>query len=227
LEDLPLALHLAGSFLSVYTVAVEVKEYLAELKKAGKEGWDSVGGYDDPVARAFAVSYARIGPADTVARDLLARLACLAWGEPVPQSLVVAVMSASPPGAETARPMAPKTIVTALRRLFRLGLLANGERRIGIGEEFIPDFQSPVIMHRLIGRFASREIELKAVRPAVERVIAQEAQRVNEGGLATPLLAWVVHLRVVAGEAEKWGSETAGVLKEKLARHRRMVGEIN
>jgi single-stranded-DNA-specific exonuclease len=72
-----------------------------------------------------------------------------------------------------------------------------------------------------------REIELKAVRPAVEWVIAQEAQRVNEGGLATPLLAWVVHLRVVAGEAEKWGSETAGVLKEKLARHRRMVGEIN
>lgn len=96
LGDLPLALHLAGSFLARYRHVVTPATYLAQLKDKALLGHPSLQGrwmnvsptrHDWDVGRTFALSYDRLDPddpADALARALLARPSILPWVNPFP-----------------------------------------------------------------------------------------------------------------------------------------------
>ena len=107
LGDLPLALHLAGSFLQKYARSSQGDPavFLARLRDPALLEHQALQGralgtawsyHERSVARAFALSYERLVPddeTDALARALLARAACCAPGEPIPGDLVRALVS--------------------------------------------------------------------------------------------------------------------------------------
>ena len=133
--DLPLALHLAGSFLARYR-QVSPEEYLAQLHAAGPLEHSSMQGrgaaysptgHDLDVARTFGLSLAQLDPADEtegLARQLLARAACLAPGEPIPVDLLLATVAEDEPDL-----LAELSAQDALARLQALGFLSGGAAR--------------------------------------------------------------------------------------------------
>ena len=107
LGDLPLALHLAGSFLARYRQAITPTAYLAQLRQPdllahrSLQGWKltrelSPTQHEQHVARTFALSYDRLDPADPTdasALALLARAAHFAPGQPIPRDLLLATIT--------------------------------------------------------------------------------------------------------------------------------------
>ncbi len=102
LGDLPLALHLAGSYLHSYPYDPfgQPQQYLADLLAEGLahpslegDGTDySPTAHDQHVGRTFALSWRRLDEQDETDRlavALLARAACLAPGEPIPRALLL------------------------------------------------------------------------------------------------------------------------------------------
>jgi hypothetical protein len=97
LGHLPLALHLAGSYLERYRYDPEGQPatYLAELRRPDllshgslTAGDHSPTGHELHVANTFALSHGRLEPADptdALARAALLRAAYFAFGEPIPR----------------------------------------------------------------------------------------------------------------------------------------------
>jgi hypothetical protein len=153
LGDLPLALHLAGSFLreNRFDDEGEPERYLAALRAKGLDHASLVGAlgasgvvdvlptrHDRNVARTFAVSWDRLDPAvpvDALAWQALACAACFAPRVPVPRDLLARAVrglvgdEAVPVGA-------------ALMRLLALGLVAE-------------EPSGGVSLHRLVAVFAT------------------------------------------------------------------------
>jgi hypothetical protein len=135
LGDLPLALHLAGSYLRTYRAEVSLDSYLAAIRRADVVQHASLlgAGLDDSVspthhvecvAQTFALCLGRLdreGAVDRVAIALLARMACMAPGEPVPRDLL----------AKTLEEMDPQLRTDGLRRLGAVGLLEEGSGGCG------------------------------------------------------------------------------------------------
>jgi tetratricopeptide (TPR) repeat protein len=104
LGDLPLALHLAGSYLARYRHAVAPEDYLAQLQDKALLDHPSLQGrgatlsptdHKLHVARTFALSYQRLDsadPTDALALALLSRAAYFAPGEPIPRDLLRATL---------------------------------------------------------------------------------------------------------------------------------------
>jgi tetratricopeptide (TPR) repeat protein len=138
LGDLPLALHLAGGFLATYRRVVSPAEYLAQLRQGALARHPSLEGrgtslsptnHELNVARTFALSYDRLDPGnatDTLARALLARLAYLAPGEPVPRDLLYQTLSLPGTSIQGSDPEAKLQTEDAFTRLTELGLLEEG-----------------------------------------------------------------------------------------------------
>jgi tetratricopeptide (TPR) repeat protein len=219
LGDLPLALHLAGSFLAGYRATTTPAVYLAELRSAALLGHESLQGDSagtSPtghvlhVGRTFALSWERLDPAnelDATARDLLQRAACLAPGEPIPHALCVAILG-KPEDSRAARRQE-----RALRRLLDLGLLDAPE----------PDTYR---IHRLVANFARHTGgDHTAARATVEQALMDEASRVNDSGYPTRLLPWQPHLRAVTDAARAREDERAAYLCHELAHHLRAIGD--
>jgi tetratricopeptide (TPR) repeat protein len=218
LGDLPLALHLAGSFLARYG-RVTPAAYLAELQAAnplthpaleGRGAAYSPTGHALHVARTFAVSWNRLAPADptdALARRLLARAACFAPGEPIPQPLLLATLDPEPDP-----PHSPFTIDDALHRLLGLGLLTAAET-------------GSVTLHRLLADFVQHAAPDPSARPAVEEAVLREASRLNETGFPGPLLAWQPHLRHLTDAAVRREDETAAKLCNSLGYHLHQIGD--
>lgn len=115
LDDHPLALHLAGSFLACNYDQCSPTLYLRQLREFDECEFGSTSrrlldhqsftssrssptGHDQHVIRTFALSFDQLNPSDSldrVALNLLARLVCLAPGEPVPVSLLTQSMAES------------------------------------------------------------------------------------------------------------------------------------
>jgi tetratricopeptide (TPR) repeat protein len=219
LGDLPLALHLAGSFLASYRDAVTPTAYLAQLRARtllghpslqGRGVASSPTGHDLHVGRTFALSWDRLDPAnavDAMARGLLQRAACLAPGEPIPHALLTAILGLAEDELDAAL-----ACEDTLRRLLDLGLLDAPE----------PGTYS---LHRLVAAFTQQTGgEHAAARAATEQALLREANRVNDSGFPARLLPWQPHLYVVTDAARAREDEQGANLSNALGCHLRAIG---
>ncbi|SDG78204.1 hypothetical protein [Roseospirillum parvum] len=205
LGHLPLALHLAGSYLRRYRHVPEgtPAAYLAALRAAPGLDHDflaggewSPTGHDLNVARTFTLSLDRLDAddlADRTAWVLLFLIHAFAPGEPIPRWLIHRA------AASLETPIDPKAAEDGLRRLLELGLI----------EEEDPD-EGTLRMHRLVARFLAAHAD--TARRVVEKAVLEAAREQNATGLPGPLLAWQPHLRFVAETAADQGTEGAWVL---------------
>ncbi|HSK77501.1 MAG TPA: TIR domain-containing protein, partial [Thermoanaerobaculia bacterium] len=180
LGDLPLALHLAGSFLARYQHAPfgQPAAYLKELRRGslldhpslqGKGSEISPTGHERHVARTFALGFERLDPDDPVnalARALLARAAHFAPGEPIPRLLLFATT-----GRPTEDSEAALQFEEALVRIVSLGLLEIGA-------------EGSLVMHRLVAVFSRQAGVVDGDDPLeeVEKTLLQEARQLNHAG---------------------------------------------
>jgi hypothetical protein len=217
---LPLALHLAGSFLARYRHAPsgQPEAYLEAVRRPDLlehrsltiEG-GSPTGHEQHVSRTFALSYDQLQPADEIDQMALVTLARAAWfapGEPIPRGLLRASAGVEPADA------AVLPFEDGLRRLRELGLIAEQQ-------------EDALVLHRLLAAFVRSEAgNVEVHRGSVETAVLVAAGRANHGGYPGPLLDWQPHLRFVAEQGAKLNSETAGVLLNELGYHLRMVADF-
>lgn len=219
--DLPLALHLAGSFLARYRLKVDADGYLVQLRTAApldhhslQTGGLSPTGHVQNVSRTIALSYHRLDradPTDALALTVLAHTACLAPGEPIPYPLLRLTLNLE--AADLA--YAARRPEFAVARLAELGLLRSTSSDA---------FQ----LHRLVVAFVQRVMaaEMATARAAVERALCSEAERLIEAGYPAALLGWQSHLRAVVQAALEREDEQAASLCHALGRHLRQIGDL-
>ncbi|HEY0737466.1 MAG TPA: tetratricopeptide repeat protein [Herpetosiphonaceae bacterium] len=215
LGDLPLALHLAGSFLAKYRHALTPKQYRARLhvptilddrslQAAGLSPTKHV----QHVARTFEQSYAQLDPADptdALARTLLAHAACCAPGEPVPRSLLMDTLE-RPNDTES-----PFQSEDAFTRLIDLGLLE-------------PDAAGSLRLHRLVLAFVRTVLVDAAAQTTVESAILRVTEALNEQRNPHPLLAVQPHLRFLTEAALSQADARAASLCTALGVHLFQLG---
>jgi tetratricopeptide (TPR) repeat protein len=245
LGDLPLALHLAGSYLETYD-HVTVAGYRTQLSLAHPSlrgrGTDALPTRRErDVARTFALSYDQLDPAspiDALAAWLLECAACCAHGVPIPRELLLAMVSAG-------TPLEAEDAIDALARLRALGLL-DGDR-------------APVL-HRLLASYVQQQAAAPApiapIRPrlrpraspalarvdalldsyvqppplptiqaVVERTLIDLAARINSAGLPAAMAPILPHLRERARQALDRVDAQAGDLLDPLAYHLHIMGD--
>ena len=221
LGDLPLALHLAGSYLARYRqtpfgspagyLQAVRRPDLLEHRSLAIEG-ESTTGHQQHVARTFALSYDRLQPTDEIDAIALVTLARAAWfapGEAIPRDLLR--LSA---GVDTADEAAILRFEDSLRRLRELGLIAEQE-------------SGALMLHRLLAAFVRSAAGEEAThRGRVEASVFADATRLNQAGYPAPLLDWQPQLRFVTEQAARAGGEHAGGLFNELGYHLRMVADF-
>jgi tetratricopeptide (TPR) repeat protein len=245
LGDLPLALHLAGSYLETYD-HVTVAAYRTQLSLAHPSlrgrGTDALPTRRErDVERTFALSYDQLDPANEI--DALAAwlLACAAWcahGVPIPRELLLTML---PEGLA----LEAEDAIDALARLRTLGLL---------------DGQSVLVLHRLLASYVQQQVaspptmapsrprlrkranqaldRVDAVlasyvqpQPAsttqavVERALIAQAARINSAGLPTAMAPILPHLRERARQALDRVDAQASDLLDPLAYHLHIMGD--
>ncbi len=220
LGDLPLALHLAGSYLARYrhTPSSEPAAYLEAVRQPDLlehrsltiEGVSPTG-HEQHVARTFALSYDRLQPTDEVDQMALVTLPRAAWfapGEAIPRELLRASA-----GVDATDEAATLRFEDGLVRLRELGLLS--EQALG------------VVVHRLLAAFVCSEAgDAQTHRGCVELAVLAEAHTLNGVGYPAPLLAWQPQLRFVAEGAAKADSKLATFLLIELGYHLNMVADF-
>ncbi|HEY0739096.1 MAG TPA: tetratricopeptide repeat-containing protein, partial [Herpetosiphonaceae bacterium] len=192
LGDLPLALHLAGSFLAKYRHAITPLQYLQRLhtptilddrslRSAGLSPTKHV----QHVARTFEQSYERLDladPTDVMARKLLAYAARLAPGVPIPRWLLQTMTLADGPDAVL-------LAEDALLRLIDLGLLE-------------PDDEDTLRLHQLLVAFVLAVAPDADAQTVVKEMMLWVVDDLNTRGDIRPLLALQPHLRFILERAE-------------------------
>ncbi|MBP6786322.1 MAG: tetratricopeptide repeat protein, partial [Candidatus Promineofilum sp.] len=215
LGELPLALRLAGAFLRRYR-GLAAADYLAELRRAGPLAHRSLHG-ERGVAATFHVSFDRLrpdDPTDAAAIALLARAACFAPGEPLPEGLLRATAGQQPADESEAEPEQPP-FEDGLERLLELGLLEPA------GEGYR--------LHRLLAGFAADAItgeEMDAARAAVEEAVISLAYEQNAAGDPRRLRDWEIHLRHVTDLAFDREDNAAATLCTNLGFYLKMSGDL-
>jgi tetratricopeptide (TPR) repeat protein len=215
LGDLPLALHLAGSFLKTYRSApfAQPVAYLESLQKTdllrhpsleGRGAGILPTGHEGHVGRTFALSFERLdlnSDRDALAIALLARAAWFAPGEPIPRSLLLKTVQVNPEDLTTGL-----LVEDALRRLTDLGLMEINHR-------------SDLLMHRLVAAWASALPGDEEPRVAVEEAVLVESEKLNKTDNPAFLLTWQPHLRALTDRAIKREDRTAARLCDELGIH--------
>ena len=192
LGDLPLALHLAGSYLRAYRVEVRLDDYLDELRSAIVQHASLRGaGLDDSVspthhvqgvAQTFTLCLGRLDrqrEADQAAIQLLARMACMAPGEPVPRDLL----------AKTMENVDKRLRADGLRRLGAVGLVEEGDGWLRL--------------HRLLAHFVLQEGLDRTAQSAVDDVLVAYGRAAEQGHLAKDAVAAVIPHLVYATNRDK------------------------
>lgn len=225
LGDLPLALHLAGSYLARYRHSIDAASYLRVLREASplshqslQRGARSPTEHDLHVARTFAFSYdqlVRDDPTAELARMLLHGAACLAPGEPIPESLARLALRAHHEGT-AAFAQAGFQLGSAIAQLLDLGLM-----RI--------EANHTLWLHRLVAAFTRECLgdRLATTQASVERAMCAEAKRLNTLREPLALRGWQVHLRFVTDAALPRGDAIAADLCHAFAEHLYQVGDFH
>jgi tetratricopeptide (TPR) repeat protein/transcriptional regulator with XRE-family HTH domain len=226
LDDLPLALHLAGSYLSRGVDTLNPGQYLAELRRAlsgdlpamsehpslagtGPRGrpLPTPTGHLNNLEQTFALSFARLdggNDEDLTARRLLLRAAWFAPGEPIPVELLRDTVTDQ---------RAQAVFSAALQRLLDTGLLVINAGS-GVGT---------VRLHRLVAAFLRHQDGAREAQHAVETAVLQHVRALNKTLDEPALLKVQVHLRTITDAALQRGDAIAAALSYELSRH---LGEI-
>lgn len=227
LGDLPLALHLAGSFLYNYQADVTPAVYLTQLRASRSyllqhpslQGWRgnySPTAHETHVALTLSFSANRLNlddPIDALAQLLLARAACFAPNEPVPNHLLRATVSYAP--SPNASSLAPLPVADALSRLLALGLIQESQDR------------AFVRLHRLLAAFVNQFSSDAQAQADVEMAVLREAQRLNKRHNPGPLRVWDIHLHHVAAVAQTRQDARAADLCHTLADYLQLSGKYD
>jgi tetratricopeptide (TPR) repeat protein len=220
LGDLPLALHLAGSFLALYT-DLSVADYLAELHSDAVINHESLRGVDTTysptnhdlhVGITFTASYRRLDATDAtdeLARALLVRAACFAPGEPIPRDLLLRTLRYR---------KTDSIVIQMIYRLFRkilgkkrMPLLViedadhvtdrdaqRGLRRL-IMLGLLKEADNDLILHRLLAVFIQQTTQDNYTQTMVEKATIKHTRSLEDvAALWLPLLP---HLRYVTESA--------------------------
>ena len=195
---LPLALHLAGSFLNKYQ-QITPTDYVQQLREMGALKHPSLQGHgsknlptehDPNVARTFEINWKQLDTNDTVdatARRLIAHAACLAPAEPIPANWLKLTIKEE--GSENV--FATLLAEDALSRLNMLGLLKKEE-------------QQTLFLHPLLALFVKEIVGQDGMETALRFVASNMADtlseyRQTEGNLSVmPIPA--AHVRYVCDE---------------------------
>ena len=177
LGDLPLAIHMAGSFLHTYRNSTlgEPQNYLKQLRhmtplqhpSLQEEGLTYSTGHIQDVGKTFALSYDQLdktNPIDKIALDLLSSTIYFAPGELIPRDLLKMTLGSNNIGmAEELR------IENALGRLVSLGLIENQKN-------------NTLYLHRLLVQFLQTRLELVGteVKANVEKAIFETALKAKQ-----------------------------------------------
>ncbi len=217
LGDLPLALHLAGSFLDRYQTVVTPAAYLAQLRRADLlhhrsliSGDLSPTDHEQHVARTFALSYDRLDTTEAVdqlALKLLARAAHFAPGVPIPRALLLASG-----GIDAADAEAMIQATDALHRLVELGLLES-------------EADGALRLHRLVARFV-QTVSADGAQMDVETTILHESNELYNAGNLLPLVAWQSHMGYVTNQARSRRDARSASLCNNWAEYLNMIGEL-
>jgi tetratricopeptide (TPR) repeat protein len=218
LGDLPLALHLAGSYLHAYRSEASLDGYLAELQRSDVVQHASLlgAGLDDSVsptyhvqgvAQTFALCLGQLDrerEVDRVGIALLARMACMAPGEPVPRDLL----------AKTMEDVDARLRADGLRRLAAVGLVEEGDGWLRL--------------HRLLVHFVRRERLDRAAQSAVTWALIGCGEDAYHGHLTgSGLAAAITHLVDVAGTVARADDESLAAELCTAAGHGlRCVGDL-
>lgn len=220
LGDLPLALHLAGSYLRRYSRVLSAEQYLRHLRDPTRlahpslqTGSASPTGHIQHVARTFALSYEQLDEqvaVDACARRLLIHLSCLAPGEAAPYSLPAATLGLDLNHLEAALQMED-----GVARLLELGLVEVDE-------------QHNLRLHRLLGDFV-RQVAGEVGPPAqaeVEAVIQAHLDASYAAVTPLTLLPIEAHLRHVVDTALGRGDASSATLSHALGKHLWQLGDF-
>ncbi|MEM7532651.1 MAG: tetratricopeptide repeat protein [Chloroflexota bacterium] len=251
LGDLPLAIHMAGSYLRRYK-HMPLVDYLRELTTVPLDHPSMQTGeytpteHDLHIARTFAVSSDKLDPTDevdAVARAVLARVACFAPGEPIPRDLLAGTIDATASYVEDAEPLTGPGIFSTLASFFsRKQKLPTGsppelpdappERllddaiqrllELGLVEQ---NAEGALTIHRLVLHFVQMLALDDVAQNEVEQFVDNEAARINNAGIPGPLLVWQPHLRYVTDYAKERQDERAARLCNNLGYHLKMTGD--
>jgi tetratricopeptide (TPR) repeat protein len=198
LGDLPLALHLAGSYLHTYVSEVSPNGYLAELRRSDVLEHASLLGtglgespspthHTQSVAQTFALCLGRLDrerEVDRVAIALLARMACMAPGEPVSRDLL----------AKTLEDVSPRLRAAGVKRLAAVGLVEQGDGWLRL--------------HRLMAHFVWREDLEPMAQHAVARALIGCSEEMYQRHLAGSALAAIIpHLIAMSVTVWRSGDE--------------------
>lgn len=162
LGHLPLALHLAGSYLNLYKHHT-VEQYRTDLKIThqslkGRGALPSPTRHEPNVEATFMLSFNQLDPTnalDSLALDMLDGAAWCVHGVPIPRDLVLAFV---PDGTDA------DDAVDALRRLQQLGLL---------------DGADAVVLHRLLAQVVQTHLGSSETLAVVENQINAVAVSIN------------------------------------------------
>jgi len=217
LGDLPLALHLAGSFLNRYRHSPigDPLHYLGQLRSLSlshpslEQGDWSPTGHEQHVAKTFELSYRQLldpDSGDETVRSMLGGIACLAPGELVPRAMLHPMAAEGRSEEEVLL-----TLEAAIRRAADLGL--------------IEDRAGELVMHRLVSAYVQAK-----QGPVAQRLIEESfllgltllnTGELRSAGLNLSVLGtkWEVHLNHVVSRAVRADSSMANALLASSGRY--------
>ena len=223
LGDLPLALHLAGSFLKTYRgsrfgqpdaylESLQQKDLLNHPSLQGRGSTSLPTGHEGHVGRTFALSLERLDPTDetdVLAVDLLTRAAWFAPGEPIPRPLLLKTVHADSEYMEAAL-----LAEDALLQLLNLGLIEVND-------------ENNLLMHRLVAVWARSVASVDEAQETVEQAVLDGARWANETRNPAALLSWQPHLRTVTDRAVERNTREAARLCDELGSHLWLAGDYS
>ncbi len=211
LGDLPLALHVAGSYLARYRHVMTPAMYLEQLRRSPLLDHPSMQSmrfsptaHSGNVQRTFELSYQRLdatSAVDLLAIALLSRAAYFAPGEPIPRLLLRETLNILPEDEDAVR-----QFEDAVARLVALGLLtceADGALRL----------------HRLVAAFVRAVSTDDRAQSAVEQALSAPERRFVTSEVSSTALLPLPHLRAVTDRAVSRTDQRAAELCYMLSLH--------
>ena len=216
-DHLPLALHLAGSFLHRYT-HISPHTYLHQLRQTallqhpslqGHGIHYSPTGHELHVGRTFALNLQQLnGPQGQLAHQLLSHIAAFAPGEPIPQTFLLTTLATSDDLIHT------RLIENTLDHLRNLGFIRQ-------------EGDNTLLMHRLVAAFVSTTLpsDLNQAYTQIAQTIIEQLnkQLQNQHSLAKLPFA-SRHLHHLTEETLKNNAPHTAQLANHLGRHLHDIG---